>query len=235
MDALKIRIGSAGRIAGLIYLAMILTGTFSLGFAPKELFVSGDPAASWATIQAKETVFRLHLAAGFACYALFVVLAIALRRVFVGVNDAVSMLMVGFVLVSVPIAYAALAGKMEILALLDRGAATDAVAIVEAGLDRYKTNIRMATVFWGLWLGPLAFLILKSGRIPRILGAFLAFGCVGYLAKFFGPMVFPPFADMPISAYVTTPASIGEIGTCLWLLAFGAKGPGANDPQPDPA
>jgi hypothetical protein len=46
---------------------------------------------------------------------------------------------------------------------------------------------------------------------------------VGYLINFFANALFPNYSEMGISSYVRLPASLGEIGTCLWLLIVGAK------------
>jgi hypothetical protein len=81
----------------------------------------------------------------------------------------------------------------------------------------------VSTFFWGAWLAPYGWLVLKSGSIPRWLGAMLVIGSVGYLTDLFGPIFIPHFDDLPFADYVTIPASIGEIGSCLWLVVFGAR------------
>ncbi|MGI9547365.1 MAG: DUF4386 domain-containing protein, partial [Flavobacteriaceae bacterium] len=65
--------------------------------------------------------------------------------------------------------------------------------------------------------------VYKSGLIPKILGLFLMLGCIGYLIDFFGRVLMPEFNELTIAGYITIPASIGEIGTCLWLLIMGAR------------
>jgi hypothetical protein len=41
----------------------------------------------------------------------------------------------------------------------------------------------------------------------------------------FGDLLVPGYADTAISRFVLLPASVGEIGTCLWLLIVGARHP----------
>lgn len=48
-------------------------------------------------------------------------------------------------------------------------------------------------------------------------------GCVSYLINFLGNALFSNYADLGISSFVRLPATLGEIGTCLWLLIMGAK------------
>ena len=48
-------------------------------------------------------------------------------------------------------------------------------------------------------------------------------GCVGYLVTFFGRLLMPECAELSFTRYISLPGSIGEIGTCLWLLIMGAR------------
>ena len=54
-----------------------------------------------------------------------------------------------------------------------------------------------------------------------MLGVLLMLGGIGYVVQVFGGLV-PAFADAAWMGYVRMPAAFGEIGSCLWLLAFGA-------------
>ncbi|MDZ4810885.1 MAG: DUF4386 domain-containing protein, partial [Bacteroidota bacterium] len=88
---------------------------------------------------------------------------------------------------------------------------------------QYNNGISLVSVFWGLWLLPFGYLIYKSGLLPKILGILLMLGCFGYLINFTGNMLIKNYTELGISKIVSLPASIGEIGTCLWLLIMGAK------------
>jgi len=39
----------------------------------------------------------------------------------------------------------------------------------------------------------------------------------------------PDYGKLGIGGYISIPASLGEIGTCLWLLIMGAKNSGYNE------
>ena len=45
-------------------------------------------------------------------------------------------------------------------------------------------------------------------------------GCFGYLINFTGNTLFVDYASFGIGKYAQLPATLGEIGTCLWLLIF---------------
>jgi len=78
-------------------------------------------------------------------------------------------------------------------------------------------------LFWGLWLLPFGYLVFKSGFLPKLLGIFLMAGCFGYLINFIGGFLIPNYGDLGISRMISLPASIGEIGICLWLLIIGVR------------
>jgi len=48
-------------------------------------------------------------------------------------------------------------------------------------------------------------------------------GCFGYLISFFGGFLYPDFNQTFLSDIVSIPASVGEIGICLWLLIMGTN------------
>ena len=204
-----------GRIAGALYLVVVATGMFCLAWVPSQLGTDVADAA------ARIGLFRAGIAAFMAMQVAFLLLPLALYRVLADVNLHAACLMVALAAVSVPIGLVALAQRMEALSLLqDAGANADAAFAL--CLQRYSHGLRIASLFWGLWLLPFGWLVLRSARIPRVLGVLLMLGGIGYVMKVFGGLM-PDFADSAFARYATLPAALGEIGSCLWLLAFGAR------------
>lgn len=212
-----------GRLAGCTYLIVVLTGIFSLIYVPSQLISLSDPEATLANIAASETLFRLGVAAGFVCYVAFLVLPFLLYVVLAPYGRVSAALMAGLAAVSVPLSFLAVSEQLAVAQLIgDDGAAADA-GVMMAHFEAYNLKLSVATIFWGLWLLPFGYLVMKSGAIPRILGVFLALGCFGYLTGFFGPLFFPAYGDTIIADIAGIPASVGEIGACLWLLIMGAR------------
>jgi Domain of unknown function (DUF4386) len=88
-------------------------------------------------------------------------------------------------------------------------------------------------VFFGLHCLLVGYLIFRSTFLPRILGALLAFGGVGWLT-----FLSPPLAES-LSPYVILPGLLGEGALSLWLLTVGVDVPrwkeragGRLDPLP---
>lgn len=217
------------RTAGLLYLIVVVTGIFSLMYVPSQLIVWRDAAATVSNIAASESLFRWGIAAGFLCYTAFLVLPFVLFKLLspAGRNSAV--LMVAFVVVSVPISFMSLIKKLDVLSLLHGNGYLEALtgerlnAEVMLSLETSRNGMFGAQIFWGLWLLPFGYLVFKSGILPRVLGVLLMIGCFGYLIGFFGRLLIDAYATMPIAKLVTLPGSAGEIGICLWLLIVGAR------------
>ena len=94
---------------------------------------------------------------------------------------------------------------------------------VMLNLAQYNNGMRIVHIFSGLWLFPFGYLVFKSGFLPKILGVLLMLGSFGYLLNFAGHTLIPNYSKIGISSYISLPASIGEIGTCIWLLIIGVK------------
>lgn len=212
-----------GRVAGLVYLGVVLTGIFTLAYAASQLFGSDDPAATAATLSANLGLLKASNIAFIAMCAFFLALPFALARFLAPYGRTSSRLMIVFVAASIPFSLLAIMQHFELASLAGRGELSSAA--VEAGLDAYDKWIGVASVFWGLWLAPLGWLVLKSGAIPRLIGVFLILGCIEYLAEYFGPMINVAYKDSLLREMLSWTSSIGEIGTCLWLLVMGARGP----------
>jgi len=191
-------------IAGLIYLTVVVSGIFSLLYVPSQLIVCGNPSTTFNNIVANELLFRLGILAGVICYIAFLFLPIILCKLLSPVGKKYAVAMIALAVVSVPISLVNLSQKYSVLTLISKAEYLNVIqpdqlqAQVMLHLDYYNNGIDLVSVFWGLWLFPFGYLVFKSSFLPKILGFFL-------------------------SSFVSLPASIGEIGTCLWLLIVGAK------------
>lgn len=217
------------RTAGLLYLVVVATGIFSLGYVPSQITVPGDALATVNNILAHQTLFRLGIVGGLICYTAFLLLPLALYKLLQPVNRNAALLMVAFALVSVPISFVNLSNKLDALSLLSGAdylqafTAQQLHAQVMLSLDAYSNGILISKIFWGLWLLPFGYLVFKSGFLPRILGILLMLGCFGYLTDVLGRLLVTGYTETAISSFVVLPASLGEIGICLWLLIMGAN------------
>ena len=217
------------RIAGLFYLGVVITGIFSLAYVPSKLIDWNNPAITLQQIRSNEWLFRLSIVSGLMCYVFFLFLPLALFRLLKQVNRQSALLMVLLAVVSVPISMLNMWNKFAVLTLIDSSIGIQQVSAdvlqtqVMFYLNQYENGNLIAQIFWGLWLFPFGYLVFKSGFLPKILGILLMMGCFSYLVNFFGSCLVPDYGKLGIGGYISIPASLGEIGTCLWLLIMGAK------------
>jgi hypothetical protein len=223
----------AARIAGAIYLSMVVTGPFSLIYVPNKLIVRGNVAATAENILTHETMFRLAILADLIGAVIFIGLAIALYRLLSGVNKTWAGLMVAFVLVSAAVGFLNTLNNIAALTLF-RGAdfltafdkpQRDALGMLFIRLHSQGTFIN--EIFWGLWLLPFGLLVFRSGFLPRFIGVWLMINCFGWLALSTTALFFPTYYGTAFQW--SQPVLFGELAIMLWFLIKGAKVPGSGN------
>ena len=217
------------RIAGLIYLGVVLTGIFSLMYVPSKLIESDNAFLTYQNITSSEPLFRLWIVSGLLCYTFFLFLPLVLYKLLKPVNENYAKLMVLLGVMSVPIFFLNVQNQFNVLSLISGeknhyGFSVNQIqSQIMLYLDQYNNGMRIVHIFSGLWLFPFGYLVFKSGFLPKILGILLMLGCFGYLINFVGHTLITNYSKIGVSSYIILPASIGEIGICLWLLIIGTK------------
>jgi hypothetical protein len=217
----------AARVAGAIYLSMVVTAPFTLIYIPSTLIVRGNASATANNILAHETLFRFGIVADLMTSVIFICLVMALYRLFSSVNKTIASLMVALVLVSAAVGFVNVLNYIAALTLF-RGAdflavlekpQRDALAMLFLRLDGQGNVIN--EIFWGLWLLPFGLLVMRSRFLPRILGVWLIINGFAYVVLSFTGLVSPQNYEVAFrSAF---PALLGEVAIMLWLVIRGAK------------
>jgi len=215
------------RIAGALYLLMGLPAVFSLQYIPGKLMVAGNPGATAANILASETLFRWGMIGEIANAIGFVFVVLALYRLLKGVDKTQASLMVTLFAISVPISLLNVLNEVAALMLV-RG--TDFLALIDKPqrdalalllLRLHGQGVNLAAIFWGLWLFPFGFLVIKSGFIPRILGVLLIINGFAYPVVTFASLVTPAY--LHLANQVAIIPELGELWIMLWLLIKGVR------------
>ncbi len=201
------------RIAGLLYLAVAIFSGFAAS-TRSSLIVAGDASATASRILASEGLFRLNIVSDLVGQVFHIFLALALYELLKSVNKNQAVMMVVLALIPVPIAMLNQLNQFAALSLLGSGDASQVLFF----LNLQNQGVLIAQIFWGLWLFPLAYLVFKSGMLPRVLGILLAIAGLGYVVDSFGKFLLPGYG-LTLSMFTF----IGEVLFLLWLLIFGAK------------
>lgn len=211
------------RLAGALYLVVVVTGLFSLMYVPSQITVSGDPHATANSIVAHSPLFRAGIAAFLIKQVAFLLLPLALFKLLRHVHQNIAALMVALAVVSVPIALISLSNRLDALDILsgsDIQGQLQSQAMLS--INAYGNGLLITTLFWGLWLLPFGYLVIRSGFLPKLLGVFLVLGGLGYVTQVFWQILVP---GISFPDFVLLPAAVGEIGICLWLLVVGVRRP----------
>ena len=216
----------SARITGLIYLVVVITGMISLAYIPSQLIDWKNETITLSNLMNHETLFRIGIALHVLCYLAFTALGLAFYRLLHHINQGFARVMVVLVLLSIPISFLNLQHKYEVLNIIkvekiksDAHHATQALQ----NLHSYNDGILIVSVFWGLWLFPLGYLLYHSHQFPKVLSILLMLGCLTYLINFFGNTLFEDYKSLGFPSYLSMVSGIAEIGTCFWLIIFGFK------------
>ena len=218
----------AARIAGFLYLLLVVTAPLRLIYIPSTLFVRGNATATANNIAAHESLFRLGVVSDLFCGITLILLVLALYRLFSGVDQTLAVLMVvlgglmpatiDFLNVLNDAAALLLVRGADFLSVFEKPQ-RDALAMLFLRL--HQQEIVAAEMLWGLWLFPLAVLVLRSGFLPRFLGVWLIINGFAYLAISFTGLLLPHY-EVAVSN-IAFPALLGEVAIMLWLLIMGVK------------
>lgn len=211
---------STARITGVWYLLLAITGILGFMVFHSRVYVS-DPATTLENLISKEPIARVRL-----ILELFIIVSQALAaawfyKLFREINGwAASTLAVWGLTNSVIIMVSA----------ISMGAALDVAGSVQP-VDNKLPLIQLlsslssnawgvGSLFFGLWLIPMGYIIVSSNRMPRGLGFTLIAGGMGYLLS-----AFLSYAGVKgtLVNVLTIPASVGEFWIVGYLLIFGIR------------
>jgi hypothetical protein len=220
-------LNKAARIAGAIYLALVLTAPFSLLYVPAKLIVRGDATATATNILTHEMLFRFGIIADLFGSVIFICVGMALYRLLSRVNKVWARLMLGLVLVSAAVGFLNVLNYIAALTLFRGGEfltvfekpQRDALAYLFIRL--HSQGEMMNEIFWGLWLFPFGLLVFRSGFLPRFLGVWLMLACFGWVVLSMTALLFPPYYEVAFK--MAQPVLLAELAILLWLLIKGAK------------
>jgi hypothetical protein len=215
------------RVAGLLYLLASIPAPFGLMYVPNKLIVLDDATATADHIRASESLLRLGVASELIGFIMFILVVLALYRLFKAVNETHALAMMILILVSIPISLLSVVN--EIAALIIVSGADFLSVFNKAQLDTlaylfmrlHSRESLVAEIFWGLWLFPFGILVIRSGFIPRVLGYLLFIAAFGYLASSVAFLLLPAYG--PIVDRFATKLTLCELPIILWLLIWGAK------------
>jgi len=208
------------RITGLLYLGLAIAGGLGFLVVRSQLFVDGDPGATLANLVEHESLARAGVALELLTVLTQALAAVWFYRLFRTVDQFAAGTIAAFGLVNavVILVSAALLGTAVDLAAEpfgDAAAGAQLLYLVSGALWS------VGGIFFGLWLLPMGWCVLRSGWMPRVLGWIIIAGGVGYVIGSFVDYLVPGAAGLADA--FAFPSAIGELWMVGYLLIIGVR------------
>jgi hypothetical protein len=214
------------RIGGVLYLIIIVVGTFGEAFVRNRLIVSGDATATAEKIRSSELLWRVSIAGELFMLTCAVALALIFYVLLRPVSRDLALLAAFFNLVSIALEAA---NKLHLLVTLFPLANADYLRVLDPeqlhalaylSIKSHGYGFGVSLIFFGCVCLVLGHLIFRSGYLPKVLGVLMQIAGLSYLTNSFALILSPSLADRLFPA-ILLPAFVGEASLCLWLLAKG--------------
>src|SRR2546421_9860399 len=214
------------RIAGLLYLGTSVPFVFAVQVRSR-IIEPADAAATVHTIRASATLFRVGIVADLVSWAGFLATALALYLLLKHANQLAAVAMVAFVAVMVAVGYSNTVNQYSALTIgMNAEYASElgqagANALVVMFTDIQGNGLDINQLFFGLWLLPLSYLVIKSRYFPRVIGVLLIIAGLSWIARFLVILLAPSLKGVISLLGI---GSDGELVFIGWLLVRGARG-----------
>lgn len=211
------------RTTGFLYLGIALTGLLGHVVVRSQLFDAGNPATTLTQLTDNESLARIGIALELAIVLTQVLAGLWFYRLFRSVDSFAAGSLAAFSFVNaivILISAVFLATGLDVATSPELGAGGDQAATVQL-LYTVSDHLWLAgEIFFGLWLVPMGWLVLRSGWMPRLLGRILVVGGVAYVA---GPFLAYLTDVRGLADVVALPATVGELWMVGYLLVRGVN------------
>lgn len=236
MSKMKIRPGSipgaigaddltgTARTTGLLYAGLAITGALGFLVVRGQLYVDDDPGGTLSNLVEHTSMARLGILLELGIVLTQALTAVWFYRLFRSVDSFAAGLVAVFGMVN---AVAILGSAAVLAAALD--VADDQSLAVSGGAAGATQLLYVISghlwggggLFFGLWLIPMGWLVVRSRWLPESLGPVLMVGGVGYILSTFLSYLFAN-AEL-VAGLLTVPATIGEVWIVGYLILFGVR------------
>lgn len=213
---------TSARITGVWYLTLAISGALGFMIFHPQIFVSNDPQKTLTNLTNLQSISRIRLLFELLIIVSQALTAVWFYKLFREIN-----------------AWAAWAvgiwGMMNSAAIMISAISmSSAIEIAKSSTQTYQEKIVLiqllgnlitnawgvGSLFFGLWLIPMGYIIVNSRRMPVWLGRILLIGGIGYLISTFIKYI---VIDNPLLELLVVPATIGEFWMIGYLLIYGIR------------
>jgi hypothetical protein len=214
------------RFAGLMYLAIIVLGSFGELYVRGVMVRSGDASATASAIAAAPMLWRLGIAGDLLMHTFDIPVILTLYYLLKPVSKALSLLATLFNMIQSAVLVANKLSLLLPLYLLDNTAYLQAFspeqrhALTYLAIKAHGYGFSVGLIFFGVACLLRARLIYRSGFLPKWLGALLFGAGVCYLANSVAVLLASSLANV-MFPLILLPSFLGELVLCFWLIFKG--------------
>ncbi len=210
------------RIAGVLFLLSMVAGGFGEAYVPSKLIVSADPTATAANLRNFDFLYRLGFAAFLIESLCDITLVLILYALLKPVSKELSLLAAFFGLIGTALfAFAELFYFAPPLILgrayLNTFTPDQLNSLALLSLKFYGYAGMIFTAYYGMSWIVRAYLIFRSGYLPKLLGVLMAIGGIGFVVRNFLLVLAPAYAS-DVLLMLMFP---GGLTMTVWLLVKG--------------
>ena len=209
---------TTARLTALMYLGLAVAGIAYFLGTRTAIYVADDPAQTFENVTSRQALAHLDLALQLAVVVFQALTAVFFYKLLRPLNSVAAWAVGVFGTVNavvILIASAAAATAVGVASEPSLAIGGDSAATVQLLYALGEHLWGVGSVFFGLWLIPMGWVVATSGRMPKALGWILIASGVGYVASAF---VQYGISDAPtwIVEALAGPATIGE----FWIIGY---------------
>lgn len=209
------------RITGIWYLILAISGMLGFLIFHPQLFDSKDPQKTLTNLTNLESLARTRLLFEFAIIVSQALTAVWFYKLFRNINDwAAWTLGIWGMINSVAIMISAISMSSAIEIASSSQTLENKILLIGLLNSLITNSWGVGSLFFGLWLIPLGYIITSSKRMPVWLGRILIIGGIGYLTS---AVINYLGIKSPVLDFIVVPATVGEFWIIGYLLIFGIR------------
>ncbi len=213
-------VGTA-RITGFWYLMLAITGMVGFLMLHGRIYVAGDPTKTLSNLVEHEAIARARLLFEFLIVVSQALAAVWFYKLFKDIRHDAAWALAAWGMMNasaIMISAMAMGGALEVA---DSTQAVNEKIIMTQMFQQFiKHAWAVGSLFFGLWLIPMGYIVVSSQRMPVWLGRVLILGGTGYLASAF--ISYMGVREAWVEMLVI-PATVGELWMIAYLLIFGIR------------
>lgn len=215
------------RVAGVLYLIIIVFGVFGEAFVRSSLIAPGDATATAGNIIASERLFRVGFLADSIMFLSDVALAVLLYILLKPVGKTLALVAMFFRLTQAAVLGLNLLNYYAAVLLLNGAGYASAFEADQLHslsyffLELHGHGYDLGLLAFGVHCVLLGYLIVESHYLPKVLGVLMVAAGFTYLIGSYTRFLFPDYVTLVSPIYIV--ALVSEVSLCLWLLVKGVN------------